>query len=219
MKIKKNRVFQVAFYFIKLLFFSHLLYVLINLFLNYSVPFDNKSNVTIRGHISLIEKNWKPTDVKTLNEKSESTFLLCKSGFVRFDFKNWKDALDKNSILYILFYNLWLIMGLYISFQLHTVFRALYRKRTFEMKNTFKLRLVASIIILMPVIKNLAQKFFTSFAQSNFAFEGHAIQLSCNYSFYQFPYLPYLVVGILIFAIIEIYKEGMRLQTETDLTI
>ncbi len=217
--IGKKRVFQGAYYFIKLLFFSHLIYFLINLILNYSIPFDKKSEVTIRGYISLIENNWNPIEVKTLNEKGESTFLMHKSGFVRFDFKNWKDALDKDSVLYIVFYNLWLLMGLFISFQLYTIFRALYKKSTFEGRNTLKLRWIASTIIVMPLIKNLAQYFFTSFARSNFLLEGHAIHLPQNDSFFQFPYLPYLVVGLLVFAIIEIYKEGMRLQSEADLTI
>jgi len=219
MKNKRSRVFKGAYYLIKLLFFSHLLYFLLNLFLNYSVPFDKKSQVTIRGHISGIENNWKPTEVNNLDEKCESTFLYFKSGFVRFDFNNWKDALDKNSVLYIVLYNLWLIMGVFISFQLYTVLKTLYKKGTFEKKNTFRLQFIATTIIFMPVVKNFAQKYFTSFAQSNFAIEGHVIQLSRNNSFYQFPYLPYLVVGLLIFAIIEIYKEGMRLQTETNLTI
>lgn len=219
MKTRKKLVFQGAYYFIKLLFFSHLFYVLINLFLNYSIPFDKESKVTIRGYISVIEDNWKPMEVKTLSERCDPTFLLHKSGFVRFDFQNWKDALDKNSVLYIIFYNLWLLMGLFISFQLYTIFRTLYKKRVFEGKNTSKLRLIASTIIVMPVIKNLSQYFFISFARSNFLLERHTIHLPQNNSFFQFPYMPYLIVGLLIFAVIEIYKEGMRLQSETDLTI
>ncbi|MFV0591870.1 MAG: DUF2975 domain-containing protein [Draconibacterium sp.] len=217
--IRKERVFRGTYYFIKFLFFLHLLYILVNLILNYSIPFDKKSEVTIRGYVSVIEKDWQPMEVKTLNSKCEPIFLLHKSGFIRFDFNSWKDALDKNSVLNILFYNLWLLMGLFISFQLYTIFRTLYKKATFDTRNTLKLRWIASTIIVMPFVKYLAQYFFTLFARSNFQLEGHSVHLVQNNSFFQFPYLPYLVVGMLVFAITEIYNEGMCLQSETNLTI
>jgi len=217
--IKSNRVFRTMYYLITLFFFLHLFYFLVNLFLNYSVPFDKKSEFTIRGHISLIENNWKPMEVNSLNARCKPIFLLYKSGFVRFDFDNWKDAFNTKSVLHILFYNLWLLMGLLISFQLYMIFRSLIKTKVFEKVNTRRLRLVAATIILMPFIKNLSQMFFLSFARTNFSIEGHTIHLPQNHSFYNFPYLPYILVGLLIFAIVEIFKEGMRLQSETDLTI
>lgn len=217
--IKTKNVFKVTYYLIKTFFFLHLAYIFFNLFLNYTIPFDGKSDFTVRGHVALIEKGWKPMEVTSLNENNKPIFLMYKTGFVRFDFNNWSDALNINSILHILFYNLWLLMGLYISFQLYSIFKSLFKTRIFEKKNTVRLRLMAVTIILMPVVKNFSQRFFVSFAKANFALEGHSVHLQQNPDFYNFPYLPYLCTGLLIFAIIEIYKEGMKLQSETDLTI
>lgn len=214
-----NWIFKVAYQLSRLFFILYLLFFLLNLFFNYSVPFDGSSKFTVRGHVSLTEKDWKPMEVTTLNENCNSTFLLYKTGFVRFDFDNWEDALTINSILYILLYNVWLLMGLFIIFQLFQVFKSIVKDRVFKKENTKRLRLVALTIIVMPIIQNLSQRFFFLFARTNFEVNGNNIGLPQNHDFFGFPYLPYLAVGFLIFAIVEIYNEGMRLQSETDLTI
>jgi hypothetical protein len=158
-------------------------------------------------------------EVTSLNEDCKPILLLYKTGFVRFDFNHWKDALTINSLLYMSFYNLWLLMGLFITFQLYRIFKSIAKDKVFKKENTKRLRLVALTIIVMPVAQNLAQRFFLLFARANFEVNDNNIGLPQNHGFFDFPYLPYLIVGLLIFAIVEIYNEGMRLQSEIDLTI
>lgn len=108
-------------------------------------------------------------------------------------------------------YMLWLLF----TWQLLKVFKSLKENRIFETRNVWRLRVVAIIVGLSPVLNLIRNLIYPSLLQKNaILLPNHRIAYYYDYS--MFEGIFYMVIILLV---IEIFKYGISLQQEKDLTI
>lgn len=215
----KNRRFTIIYFLV--LFFSALNVAYVLFFLSdFYAPFRSSAEFCIRDKIILMENNNLFSEIKSSSSNVEPVIFHWKEGRLSFYFKDWHEVLQENDvIIYILFYILWFLLSLGVTLLLFRIFHSIKKKGVFEKANINRIRIIASFIVLMPVAKYFSLLFFTKFSKANLILENHNIVFFREYDSTPFPLTPYFWVGLLIFAIAEIYREGIRLQTENQLTI
>jgi hypothetical protein len=128
-------------------------------------------------------------------------------------YKNYKDV--SSSAWIILFLNssqylIWLVF----TWQLLKVFKSLKQSQIFERRNIWRLRIVAFIVGISPIIELIRNIFYPSLFAENAVLPHHRI--ACYYDASMFEGLFYMVIILLV---VEIFKYGISLKEEQDLTI
>jgi hypothetical protein len=128
-------------------------------------------------------------------------------------YKKYKDI--SSSAWIILFLNssqylIWLVF----TWQLLKVFKSLKQSQIFERRNIWRLRIVAFIVGISPILELIRNTIYPSLFAENATLPHHRIAYYYDYS--MFAGLFYMVIILLV---VEIFKYGISLKEEQDLTI
>jgi len=207
----------------KIVFITHLVIVVLMTVLNYvdtvGICFGNAPYVTIRGDVNIVEENWKPLKEHEQFRMNDSIgvrtiFLMKKSGFARIDYTDLMKVFTPNNILIIIFdiahYWIWLL----VSFQLMKIIASLKNEIIFDMMNVRRLKILAIAFGLAPILETVKNIMFANLLRSSITISHHFIWSEKHF-------MMYYGIGImlLIFVFAEIFKYGLQLKNENDLTI
>jgi len=216
-----------------IVFILHVLLVSFTLIGNY-FNFSEGANgdeiqFSIRGDVNLTERNWNLLDsteyTSIQKEATADPFILMKkSAFVRLDYSDLSVLSSLKMIILILFdMGSWLIW-LVLTFQLMKILRSIKSKGIFESDVVIKrLRLIATVFITAPIISAVAKRMFTNLVTETLSINGHFIWYSRDFkyitSLIDHHILSGAAVALLILVLVEVFKRGIELKSETDLTI
>jgi hypothetical protein len=128
-------------------------------------------------------------------------------------YKNYKDVSPKAAVIFFLNvvqYLIWLLF----TWQLLKVFKSLKQSQIFDKRNIWRLRVVAIIVGISPVLELIRNIIYPSLFAENAVLPHHRI--AYYYDASMFEGLFYMVVILLV---VEIFKYGITLKEEQDLTI
>lgn len=218
----KKPFIKVMYYTSKAIFGLHLALLIIIAVGNYFDPFGyfhgEKLKFTIRGNVSVLEKNWKPLRTGELITIQDSIgvkpiFLMKKSGFSRIDYTDFAKAFTFiNMAITLLDMACWWIW-LVLTYQLMRIISSLKNSIVFDRSNIKRLQIIAIVFGIVPVLDFIKNTLYAKLLKSTVLIPNHSI-------------LPeqsdiYTGIGImlLVFVLIEIFRYGLSLQKENDLTI
>ncbi|TAE87916.1 MAG: DUF2975 domain-containing protein [Bacteroidetes bacterium] len=128
-------------------------------------------------------------------------------------YKNYKDVSLKAAVIFFLNvvqYLIWLVF----TWQLLKVLKSLKQSQIFDKRNIWRLRIVAFIVGLAPILELIRNIIYPSLFNENAVLPHHRI--AYYYDASMFEGLFYMVIILLI---VEIFKYGITLKEEQDLTI
>lgn len=128
-------------------------------------------------------------------------------------YKTYKEVTTKAAVIFCLNsaqYLIWLLF----TWQLLKVFQSLKRKQIFENRNIWRLRVVAFVVGAAPIIELIRNIIYPSLFNEYVSLPNHRI--AYYYDFSMFAGIFYM---ILILLVVEIFKYGISLKQENDLTI
>lgn len=165
-------------------------------------------------------------EIATQGLREAASFPLPDNGELRvYDFKEQKLVmLDFNTaesffqlrhMVYLFFQNMTWVLAVFILYQMYRIFQNLDRRDTFREDNTRRIRWIALAVLFYPltsVESALQLKAIVS------RLPGHGL------SFSSVPVLTEQVIlggllSLVIFALAEVFRTGVHLQQEQDLTI
>lgn len=101
-----------------------------------------------------------------------------------------------------------------VTYMFIRIFRSLSRSVIFDTANIRRLRIIAVIIGLLPLIAYVKNLTFAAVVRSRLLIPDHHVSLSYSYEIFRS-----LLIMLLIFVVIEVFRKGQVLQKETELTI
>lgn len=202
------------YWFFRIGFYLHALITLALILLNHITYWDGWK-YTIRGKFGVREEHWRPMKVNVIDETADPIFMMHKAGWVRFDYENLAEGLTLKNISITLLDISVLLVTLAITYQIMKIFSSLVNNQVFDMKNIRRLRWIGLLIIAVPILKYAFNQLFFSVVQAKISISGHKIgAYGFGSSFYYM-----ILLAIMIFTLTEIFKYGLSLQKENDLTV
>ena len=101
---------------------------------------------------------------------------------------------------------------IFITYQLKLIFSSLSRNQPFSEPNVSRIRKIGFSLIVFSFLQFLSNIIINRFLISHFSWD-EGITLTYTFKF------SYLIAGIVLIMIAEIFKEGVSLKEETNLTI
>lgn len=106
------------------------------------------------------------------------------------------------------------LMWLGFTFLLLLIFKSLKYNDIFEKKNITRLRLIALIVGISPLFQLMKNLLFAQVLQKQVSLQKHYISFYYDYSL--FSGCLYM---ILIMVLVEVFRYGMSIKRENDLTV
>lgn len=165
----------------------------------------------IKSEVPGVELSLKPEGVKVIyevfSEQHKTLFVICK-------------------VFYLVTLNLWLLFVIFVFFQIRNIIKNVclgakaendsITHHVFSHKNILRLRHIAYGFMIMPFVELLnyfADKYFlTQYVN----IKGLTIIPAYGASSISWEYI---LVGLLFTVMIEVFKKGLHLQEENDLTV
>ncbi|MCU0441199.1 MAG: DUF2975 domain-containing protein [Bacteroidia bacterium] len=128
-------------------------------------------------------------------------------------YRNYKDVNSKAWVVLFLNMSQYLIWLLF-TWQLLKVFKSLKQSQIFEKGNIWRLRVVAFVVGIAPILELIRNIIYPSLFSENAVLPNHRI--AYYYDASMFAGIFYMVIILLV---VEIFKFGISLKVEQDLTI
>lgn len=183
------------------------------LILNHFDPFNAPIDVTIRGHIGIYPEKWRPEEVTSIGYFQNQKMLIYRSGFMRFDYTAFSQALTAKNVKYFLADNCVKVLWLIITILMRNIFVSLAKGQIFDGTNLWRVRKVALCLFFIPFCEFLAYQLFVPIVRSEVEIEGF------NISIYRGFNESMIGIALLVLALGEVFRYGMQLQEQNDLTI
>lgn len=155
--------------------------------------------------------SWIPTVNKdstidvSINQMPFSRSSISYNSFHKVSLKAWIVL-----FLNVSQYFVWLLF----TWQLLKVFKSLQENKIFEKRNIGRLRVVAFVVGISPIIELLRNIIYPSLFAENAVLQHHRIAYYYDYS--MFAGIFYMIIILLV---VEIFKYGISLKEEQDLTV
>lgn len=124
------------------------------------------------------------------------------------------ELLQPKYLGFILFKNLAWICGLLVLYQMLRIFQNLARKQTFGVENIRRMQSVAFLIPAIPLMGFLAARILAGIVR---ALPGYELAVRPADSVEDIVFG--LLIALLIYSLVEIFRRGAHPQQEQDLTI
>jgi len=130
------------------------------------------------------------------------------SGFLVFHLESsWQ-----NVLLIFIMYTLAIGTVIFITYKIKQIFSNFENEKNFIKSNVNHLRVIAMVILVIPVIQYVFTSIANNFFQNNLVIDKIVtLYPSFNYSL--------LITALILFALIELFKLGIELEEESKLTI
>lgn len=99
-----------------------------------------------------------------------------------------------------------------ITYQLKLIFKSLRNNEPFSDLNVLRIRNIGVVLIAFFVLQFVSNIIINRFLLSHFTW-GEGITLTYTFN------ISYLITGVILIIVAEIFKEGVSLKEETNLTI
>ncbi len=231
MKTTRNKFIEYIAFVTTGVFGLHLFIILTITALSYFDVFnfdkDDGVRFTLRGNVSMVEENWKPLPEESLTLKSDKLVkpivLQKESGFVRLDFSNFQEAMNPQSALFLLldlaFYWIWLI----VTFQLMKILSLIKRQEIFNDSVVRRLKWIGLVFLISPVIVVFRDYLFSNLVVSILEIPNHYIVFPRAFKFMPVFVRAEVIIGfgimLLFFIMSEVFRYGITIKRENDLTI
>ncbi|EOR94148.1 hypothetical protein ADIARSV_2682 [Arcticibacter svalbardensis MN12-7] len=146
--------------------------------------------------------------IKTLNDTFENARLDSYSGVMNFHVQSSLENVSFMAFIYILIFSVILA----VTYQLKGIFENFKHNQHFTTINIKRLRVIAIVIILAPIIRYILSLIVNQILFSNLRL-GPFLKLLPSLS------IGFLITGLLLLMIIEIFKIGVDLEEENKLTV
>lgn len=207
----------------KLVFGLHLTLVIFLTAFNY---FDllgylhgEKPFFTVRGEVHCIAQNWKPlreTEEYLVKDRVgvNPVYLMKNSGFARLDYTDFNKAFSFRNVMITILDIAHLWIWLVLSFQLMKIISSLRASKVFDLHNMLRLRIIALVFGVAPILEAIRNNMFAGLLKS-------IIEIPNYFILSKYNFMMYYGIGIMlfIFVLAEIFKYGLQLKQENDLTI
>ncbi len=181
---------------------------------------DSVWQLTTYGHIRISGLSCEPPTIIQSDSIGKSVKLrVYNSSIVAFYYSDFKKAFQDKAVLVILLQIIHDLCWLVITFQLMLIFTNLKRNKVFELSVIRRLRIIAIIIAIAPVLQKLRSYWFSKVIEQNIEIQGHTIGSQNTFNIIYESLLYGVLPAILILILAEIFKHGMLLKQENDLTI
>ena len=210
---KKNSLIRSIAVIVNVFFYLHLLVFVFLLVFNHFYPFDVQNRFTIRGWVQVNPEHWRPEPVESIGNFDDQTMLFMKKAFIRFDYTSLPEALTWNNVRFFFMDNFVKVLWLLITFQMRNIFRSLAKEHVFKSQSLNRIRIIALLFLLIPFAKYLSNLWFLPIVMSEVKVEGHFIRMIEGFD------ISMLGFAILIVGLGEVFKYGIQLQKQSDLTI
>ena len=154
-------------------------------------------------------------------------------GFMRIDYSNFSKAFTFKNIAWVLCDILIMLLWLLISYQIMKILQSLRNKSIFNQQNTKRIRFIGWLFILIPFAEFARDQLFFLVVSQHIKIKGidfvsnshwydlspFSIYGSASYGSMNHPLFPSIALGLIILVIAQIFKNGLDLQKENDLTI
>jgi hypothetical protein len=182
----------------------------------------NERDVTVRGDITLIEKNWKPMKTKQYNLKDSiglsAIILQKKKAFVRLDYSDLGKALSLRNVTSMVLHFLTFAIWLMVLYQVMKIINAVYNDQVFGLQNINRIRWIALIFLVAPIISGLHDWLFALIVHDKIEIPDHYV-VSNSFRMNRWNVIKGASITIVLMVIAEVIKKGMHLKSENDLTV
>ncbi len=210
---KKFTVARVLHYLFMLLTAGGALALLLNLSAYFGVASDGPF---IRGWVTTVAESGNPVllphpdgsgDVKLYNFGEQKLVML--------EFADMSGMLKARYLFYLFFQNMAWVLAIYVLYELMRIFRNLDRGRIFQDENARRIRRIALAVLFFPLMGFIASRILTGVTyEAGGQTIGRVLPAAHLESL-----LMGVLVALVIFALVEIFRSGVQLQQEQDLTI
>ncbi len=104
-------------------------------------------------------------------------------------------------------------ISLVVTYQLRKIFATLTDTHLFVVGNVYRLRTIAFILMAFSPISWLLSLFTNEYVRTHFSAKGNALNFHYELDFNA------ILTGLVLLVIAEVFKEGVQLKEEQDLTI
>lgn len=137
------------------------------------------------------------------------------AGFYMKEFDQISAAWQWSVALYFLAKMTGWLIGIWVLYQLMRLFRNLHQGLIFREENIWRMRSIGVASILFPVAKYLESNMLAYCSRQSSSFGEIVVEKGFQNETAVLP----LLVAVLVFALVEIFRAGFNLQQEQDLTI
>lgn len=170
----------------------------------------------IHGWVMMVTEHDEP--IGTPHPDGSNGMTLYHSGhhkLVTLEFNEMSTMLRGRYLVYILSQSLAWILGISILYQMYRILRNLEDGRVFHMKNVRRIRLIALAALGIPIVH-----FFASWILVGITYTFHGHEYSTEIpDLHRERIIIGALVALVIFALGEIFRTGIRLKEEHDLAI
>lgn len=99
-----------------------------------------------------------------------------------------------------------------ITWHMKRIFKTLRSNEAFDAANVLRIRHIGLLLIVFAALQFLSNIIINRFLLTHFTFE-EGLQLTYAFKF------SYLFAGLVLIVVAEIFREGVNLKEETNLTI
>ena len=146
--------------------------------------------------------------IKSLNDTFENARIDSYSGVMAFHVQSSLQNVSFMAFIYLLLFSIILA----VTYQLKGIFENFKHNQHFTKINIKRLRVIAIIIIIAPIIQYILSLVVNQVLLSNLKL-GPFLELSPSLS------IGFLITGLFLLSIIEIFKIGVDLEEENKLTV
>jgi hypothetical protein len=135
--------------------------------------------------------------------------------FIFLEFADMGALLQSRYLGHIFFQKLSWILGILVLYQFTRIFRNLDRGQIFRDENIRRIKFIALAVALVPVTGFAASRMLSGIT---YTAEGHTVRTAVPVA-----QMEYIIAGgvlaLVILALVEIFRNGVQLQQEQELTI
>jgi hypothetical protein len=218
--LTKESLIKTLYWFFRIGYWFHLALIIILFLFDYFFINEKGLYFTVRGNFNLSEENWRPTkdfNYIVKDTSAEPVVLLGKSGWARIDYYDFSNAFTPRNVGITLADMLWFILSLTITFQLMKILKSIMQKNVFDDYNIRRLRWIAFAVGLMPICESFQKYWFSQVIQQSINFSKYFVIVKRG--LFVGEITQGLIMMILILVLIEIFRFGINLKQENDLTI
>jgi len=175
--------------------------------------------------------------VTTLDTVGSSTIYYInglRSGFMRIDYYGSHNKFTFKNMGLFLCDVLIAMMWMLVTYQVAFILRSMRNESAFVRTNIIRITFIGILILLIPFIEATRDQLFYYILQQHLSIPGYRFYSIVNWKDFLPPpnlfsasalggeshnRFPLIAVGLIILAIAQIFKSGIELQKEKDLTI
>lgn len=169
----------------------------------------------IQGWVTAVTDHRPVTLTNPEGNGALNIYSFTQQQFLTMEFANRSDLFNPRYLGYVLFQNLAWLFGILVLYQMFRIFRNLDLGLTFQTENIRRVRYIAFMIPAIPLAAFLASSILAGIVRALPGYQSAGVKPADSVENIVFG----ILIALLIFALVEIFRRGTHLQQEQDLTV